>query len=250
MTKVEKENGIDRNDIASRMLFMSHETYTPARGGSASAEVFALREVFQSAADQIVVANTKGATGHPMGVGIEDAVAATSEEAVAARAAALAPIYESTGLDPEDAQAEATATAEAKLGENGRSAWEALCYVGDGVLVCRAGEQVLFIDVLAAWRIALAERLQREHGLGQALDIVLVLHILWGQPDHILERDLVGLALHIHHSHAGTLRGGVNDLVERQPAELEPLLAVGLGLALLQIGGQVGHGGLVGDRVG
>jgi hypothetical protein len=44
--------------------------------------------------------------------GDEDAVAATSEEAVAARAAALAPIYESTGLDPEDAQAEATATAE------------------------------------------------------------------------------------------------------------------------------------------
>jgi hypothetical protein len=29
--------------IAREMMFMSHETYTPARGGSASAEVNALR---------------------------------------------------------------------------------------------------------------------------------------------------------------------------------------------------------------
>ena len=62
------------------MVFISHETYTPARGGSAAAEVNALRRVFGDAADQIVVANTKGFTGHPMGVGIEDVVAVKALE--------------------------------------------------------------------------------------------------------------------------------------------------------------------------
>ena len=38
--------GIDRREIAPRTMFMSHETYTPARGGSASAEISALRRVF------------------------------------------------------------------------------------------------------------------------------------------------------------------------------------------------------------
>jgi acyl transferase domain-containing protein/acyl carrier protein/NAD(P)-dependent dehydrogenase (short-subunit alcohol dehydrogenase family) len=71
---VESEWGIDRYQIAPETVFVSHETYTPARGGSASAEVFALRHVFKEATDQIVIANTKGATGHPMAVGIEDVV--------------------------------------------------------------------------------------------------------------------------------------------------------------------------------
>ncbi len=74
ISNVEAEWGINRYQIAPETVFVSHETYTPARGGSASAEVFALRHVFKEAADQIVVANTKGATGHPMAVGIEDVV--------------------------------------------------------------------------------------------------------------------------------------------------------------------------------
>ena len=40
----------------------------------------ALRRVFGDAADQVVVANTKGFTGHPMGVGIEDVVAVKALE--------------------------------------------------------------------------------------------------------------------------------------------------------------------------
>ena len=56
-------------------MFVSHETYTPARGGSAAAEINALRRVFGPAADQIVITNTKGFTGHAMGAGIEDVVA-------------------------------------------------------------------------------------------------------------------------------------------------------------------------------
>jgi len=74
VSDVEAQWGINRFEIAPQTVFVSHETYTPARGGSASAEVFALRYVFKDAADRIVVANTKGATGHPMAVGVEDVI--------------------------------------------------------------------------------------------------------------------------------------------------------------------------------
>jgi acyl transferase domain-containing protein/NADP-dependent 3-hydroxy acid dehydrogenase YdfG len=67
--------GADRNEIAPSTVFVSHETYTPARGGSASAEINALRSTFGDKAGSIVITNTKGFTGHAMGAGIEDIVA-------------------------------------------------------------------------------------------------------------------------------------------------------------------------------
>ncbi|MDR3749066.1 MAG: SDR family NAD(P)-dependent oxidoreductase [Acidobacteriota bacterium] len=76
----EKSAGIARADVAPKMVFVSHETYTPARGGSASAEIHALRRVFGDGADQIVIANTKGMTGHAMGTGIEDVLAVKTLE--------------------------------------------------------------------------------------------------------------------------------------------------------------------------
>ena len=75
IAKAERNAHIDRHTIAPQTMFMSHETYTPARGGSASAEIHALRRVFGEAADRIVIANTKGYTGHAMATGIEDVVA-------------------------------------------------------------------------------------------------------------------------------------------------------------------------------
>jgi Polyketide synthase dehydratase/KR domain/Beta-ketoacyl synthase, N-terminal domain/Phosphopantetheine attachment site len=75
-----ERRGIDRRAIANQTVFVSHETYTPARGGSASAEVSALRHVFGEAADSIVIANTKGFTGHAMGAGIEEVVAVKALE--------------------------------------------------------------------------------------------------------------------------------------------------------------------------
>ena len=72
--------GIRRDDIASATMFMSHETYTPARGGSAAAEINALRTVFGDKASQIVITNTKGFTGHAMGAGVEDVVAVKALE--------------------------------------------------------------------------------------------------------------------------------------------------------------------------
>ncbi|GAA1747969.1 hypothetical protein GCM10009810_05700 [Nostocoides vanveenii] len=67
--------GYDRHLIAPATMFVSHETYTPARGGSAAAEINALRRVFGPDADKVVITNTKGFTGHAMGAGIEDVVA-------------------------------------------------------------------------------------------------------------------------------------------------------------------------------
>ena len=72
--------GARRAEMAGEMLFVSHETYTPARGGSAAAEIDALRRVFAQDADRIVIANTKGFTGHPMGVGLEDVLAVKALE--------------------------------------------------------------------------------------------------------------------------------------------------------------------------
>ncbi len=75
VAKAERKHGLARDQIASQTMFMSHETYTPARGGSASAEIHALRSVFGDKADQLVISNTKGFTGHAMGAGVEDVVA-------------------------------------------------------------------------------------------------------------------------------------------------------------------------------
>ena len=76
VSQAEERFGIDRSEIAGQTVFVSHETYTPARGGSAAAEIHALRNTFGDQANKVVIANTKGFTGHTMGVGIEDVVAA------------------------------------------------------------------------------------------------------------------------------------------------------------------------------
>ncbi|MCK5798647.1 MAG: SDR family NAD(P)-dependent oxidoreductase, partial [Deltaproteobacteria bacterium] len=80
IARVERRWGISRQEIAEEMVFVSHETYTPARGGSAAAEVDALRKVFGSQIDKVVVANTKGLTGHAMATGIEDVLAVKTLE--------------------------------------------------------------------------------------------------------------------------------------------------------------------------
>ena len=80
VSQAETRWSLDRAELAGQMVFVSHETYTPARGGSAAAEVASLRTVFGPSANEIVMANTKGFTGHPMAVGIEDIVAIKSLE--------------------------------------------------------------------------------------------------------------------------------------------------------------------------
>jgi len=92
----EATRGIARHQMAPQMVFVSHETYTPARGGSASAEVNALRRVFGAAADSIVIANTKGFTGHAMGAGVEDVVAVKALET-----GCVPPVANFKEVDPE-----------------------------------------------------------------------------------------------------------------------------------------------------
>ncbi len=74
MTGMEKRHGMQRKEIAGSMVFMSHETFTPARGGSADAEITALKNTFADDSPKITIANTKGFTGHTLGAAIEDAV--------------------------------------------------------------------------------------------------------------------------------------------------------------------------------
>ena len=75
MTGLEDRFQIDRAEIARRTVFVSHETYTPARGGSAAAEIATLRKTFGKHANEVVIANVKGFTGHPMGASTEDILA-------------------------------------------------------------------------------------------------------------------------------------------------------------------------------
>lgn len=73
--KWEEQSGLSRDELAKNGFFMSHETYSPKRGGSSEAEIRALRTTFGDKASMIPITNTKGFTGHTMGVGLEDVVA-------------------------------------------------------------------------------------------------------------------------------------------------------------------------------
>ncbi len=96
IARAEKGSGLERAQIAPQTVFVSHETYTPARGGSASAEIFALRKVFGKNADEVVIANTKGFTGHAMATGIEDVLAVKALET-----GCVPPVANIKEIDPE-----------------------------------------------------------------------------------------------------------------------------------------------------
>ena len=78
--EMEKRHGITKNELANEGMFVSHETYSPARGGSAESELDALKKAFGENAYNMLIINTKGYTGHTMGAGIEEAVAIKSME--------------------------------------------------------------------------------------------------------------------------------------------------------------------------
>ena len=58
VSDVSERIGVSPSAIAEQAMFMSHETYTPARGGSAGAEISSLRKAFGPAANRITIANT------------------------------------------------------------------------------------------------------------------------------------------------------------------------------------------------
>lgn len=99
ISSMEKDLTISRKDIAKHGVYFSHETSTHASPSSSCAanevslvnsgititiinsfyldvQVFALRKVFGEDLKNLLILNTKGFTGHPMGVSFEDVVAA------------------------------------------------------------------------------------------------------------------------------------------------------------------------------
>ncbi|KAG6610489.1 Hydroxymethylglutaryl-CoA synthase [Phytophthora cinnamomi] len=78
LQRVETDFGITREEIARNGVYYSHETGTNASAKSSCAytEVTALRTAFGSELlGELMIANTKGFTGHPMAVAFEDVAA-------------------------------------------------------------------------------------------------------------------------------------------------------------------------------
>ena len=78
LTDVELIHGINRAEIATHGVYFSHETSTHASAASSCAgnEVAALRFAFgDDLLSKMLIVNTKGFTGHPMGVSFEDVTA-------------------------------------------------------------------------------------------------------------------------------------------------------------------------------
>lgn len=78
LTDVELIHGISKAEIATHGVYFSHETSTHATDASSCAgnEVAALRIAFgDELLSKLLILNTKGYTGHPMGVSFEDVTA-------------------------------------------------------------------------------------------------------------------------------------------------------------------------------
>lgn len=78
LTDIELIHGISKAEIATHGVYFSHETSTHASSAASCAgnEVAALRSVFgDDLLSKLLILNTKGFTGHPMGVSFEDVAA-------------------------------------------------------------------------------------------------------------------------------------------------------------------------------
>jgi len=78
LNDVEIVHGINRVEIATNGVYLSHETMTHASPAQSCAgnEISAMRDVFgEELMKRILILNTKGFTGHPMGVSFEDVAA-------------------------------------------------------------------------------------------------------------------------------------------------------------------------------
>jgi 3-oxoacyl-(acyl-carrier-protein) synthase len=77
ISTVEREQQLSRHEIARNGVYFSHETSTNSSptASCASNELYALRKVFGRSFSDLLILNTKGFTGHPMGVSYEDVVA-------------------------------------------------------------------------------------------------------------------------------------------------------------------------------
>lgn len=78
LTDIELVYGISKAEIATHGVYFSHETSTHASSATSCSgnEVAALRKAFgDDLLSKLLILNTKGFTGHPMGVSFEDVTA-------------------------------------------------------------------------------------------------------------------------------------------------------------------------------
>ncbi len=75
IAEIENRYQLDRSTIADSLLYIAHETYTPKKGCATEAELGTLSTTFKEHTNKILISNTKGMTGHMMGVCLEDAMA-------------------------------------------------------------------------------------------------------------------------------------------------------------------------------
>jgi 3-oxoacyl-(acyl-carrier-protein) synthase len=78
LTDIELVHGISKAEIATHGVYFSHETSTHASDASSCSgnEIASLRQAFGDALlSKLLILNTKGFTGHPMGVSFEDVAA-------------------------------------------------------------------------------------------------------------------------------------------------------------------------------
>jgi len=78
LTDIEQVHGICKAELATHGVYFSHETSTHASSESSCSgnEVAALRTAFgDNLLSKLLICNTKGFTGHPMGVSFEDVAA-------------------------------------------------------------------------------------------------------------------------------------------------------------------------------
>lgn len=77
--KLVQAHDISHDALANDLIYFSHETCTSANGGCAQVEMDALAASFGSQSrSKVLIANTKGFTGHAMAVSIEDVMAVHS----------------------------------------------------------------------------------------------------------------------------------------------------------------------------
>lgn len=95
ISKMESEHNINRNNIASKLVYCSHETYSHKPGCSFMERV-SLESTFGEKFKEIKVINTKGMTGHIMGASIEEAVSAK-----ALQYQRIPPVVNFKEMDPE-----------------------------------------------------------------------------------------------------------------------------------------------------
>ena len=96
MEDMRNRHGIAPDQIAGNLVYGSHETFTLPSGGIGAVEGRMLKQVFGERWRDVLVVNTKCATGHPQGAGLEDAILAK-----ALRTGRVPPVLHSRDVDDE-----------------------------------------------------------------------------------------------------------------------------------------------------